>query len=686
MATDIEQLVVRIDANINGMRKQMGKAEQVTNRSFGRIESRAKRMSASLNSTFAGMGTRLIGAFAGVAAVRSASELVDASIRIQNALKVTGLAGEELTKVYDSLFASAQRNYAPLETLTTLYSRLGLAQSELGVTTGEILNFTDKIGLALRVQGTSAAEARGALIQLTQALGGGVVRAEEFNSILEGAPTIARAAAAGLEEAGGSVAKLRSLVINGEVSSQAFFRAFEAGAGILEGQVANAEQTVSQGFVRLQNVLIDTAGELNEGSDASERLAGVLDTLADIVESTDFSPVINGIINVGDAAVSVIGSITSLASEIGRLSGIQDAFQNRISRDELSKNFKEQIRTQLGGGNERIEDAFDLTRGTGEGLAERGGRVAPKPAPVITPVSLSDYVAPAKPVGGGGGRGRSGGRSRGGGGGGGGSGSNDYEREIRQIKERTAALQSETVAMAGLNPLLEDYGFAKEKITSTQELLTAAEREGIKVTPEIRASIESLAEGYAAASAEAEKLAESQDKARETAQDMRDLGKDITGGFISDLRNGASAADALSNALSKVADKLLDIALNSLFSSGGGGGFGGGIGGIISSIFGGFRASGGPVSSGKAYVVGERGPELMVPSSAGTVIPNGAMGGGGGRNVHVTVGVDVDKSGNLTPFVTSISDQRAQIRSQQAMQQSASQFPQLQQDRQRRKG
>ncbi|OWV44203.1 hypothetical protein CDZ95_05825 [Mameliella alba] len=57
----------------------------------------------------------------------------------------------------------------------------------------------------------------------------------------------------------------------------------------------------------------------------------------------------------------------------------------------------------------------------------------------------------------------------------------------------------------------------------------------------------------------------------------------------------------------------------------GGGSFAGWIG---QAIFGGFRASGGPVSAGKAYIVGERGPEMIVPNAAGTVVPNDKLGRG----------------------------------------------------------
>jgi len=70
-------------------------------------------------------------------------------------------------------------------------------------------------------------------------------------------------------------------------------------------------------------------------------------------------------------------------------------------------------------------------------------------------------------------------------------------------------------------------------------------------------------------------------------------------------------------------------------------------GGILGSIFGGFRADGGPVAPGKAYMVGERGPEMFMPKSAGTIIPNGQATA---QALHVTVGVD-QQSGNLKAFV-----------------------------------
>ena len=63
-----------------------------------------------------------------------------------------------------------------------------------------------------------------------------------------------------------------------------------------------------------------------------------------------------------------------------------------------------------------------------------------------------------------------------------------------------------------------------------------------------------------------------------------------------------------------------------------------GIGNLIS----GARAEGGPVNSGRSYLVGERGPELFVPGSSGSIVPNDAMrsgGGGGGPSVNITYNI-----------------------------------------------
>ena len=73
------------------------------------------------------------------------------------------------------------------------------------------------------------------------------------------------------------------------------------------------------------------------------------------------------------------------------------------------------------------------------------------------------------------------------------------------------------------------------------------------------------------------------------------------------------------------------------------------LGGAFDAVFGGGRAMGGPVNAGTSYVVGERGPELFVPNTSGTIVPNG--GGGRGNTINLTVNGAIDAEGTARTIV-----------------------------------
>jgi phage-related protein len=81
-----------------------------------------------------------------------------------------------------------------------------------------------------------------------------------------------------------------------------------------------------------------------------------------------------------------------------------------------------------------------------------------------------------------------------------------------------------------------------------------------------------------------------------------------------------------------------------------------GISGVISSAFGGFRANGGSVQAGKSYVVGERGAEMFVPSSNGSIVPNSGMGG---STINITVNGAIDAEGTARTIVDVLNRSNA---------------------------
>lgn len=233
-----------------------------------------------------------------------------------------------------------------------------------------------------------------------------------------------------------------------------------------------------------------------------------------------------------------------------------------------------------------------------------------------------------------------------------------FQGDVQQIQARIAALNAEFQAQSRLNPLIKDYGFAVEKAKIEQQLLAEAQKAGLTITPALQAQISTLAENYAQASAASEKLKESQQKTVETAKQFSGLGQEVVGGFISDLRNGVSEADALRNALNRVLDTVVELSLKSVFSGGLGGGAGGLFGGMLIP---GILHSGGVAgkdgyghgravspstfAGAKRYHTGgvaglQPGEVPAILQRGEVVIPKGSKMGGGGSTYAPTYNID----------------------------------------------
>ena len=163
------------------------------------------------------------------------------------------------------------------------------------------------------------------------------------------------------------------------------------------------------------------------------------------------------------------------------------------------------------------------------------------------------------------------------------------------------------------------------------------------------------------------------------------IGDAFSQSFINAITGATTAKQALADFFKSVASYFLDMAKQIIAKMitiailnvvtgllpGGSGGSGGDLNLAEVSKYSGvgadtrvptpddFRANGGPVSANQPYIVGERGPELFVPSRSGSIVPNDRLGGG--DNVSVVVNVDAkgtsvqgnDQEGNQLGLVLS---------------------------------
>jgi len=297
MAKSSNALEMRFTANIRDIERELKRLQSINSKAAAKLaadNARAakqtqnawantnfaksfEKQTAQISGQLKSMAALIAGAFAG----REALQAAETWTRFSNSLKVAGLQGAKLTAVQEGLFAAATRNGVALEPLAQLYGRLAQSQSDLGATQAQMMQFATGVTNALRVQGGTTESARGALIQLAQAMGGAVVRAEEWNSINEGARPILQAVAHGHKDVEGSVNKLRKVMLAGKLTSQDFFNAFLAGSDKLAAQASKAPLTVAQSMTSLSSALAKFIGETNESYGVTERMGQAIALLAD---------------------------------------------------------------------------------------------------------------------------------------------------------------------------------------------------------------------------------------------------------------------------------------------------------------------------------------------------------------------------------------------------------------------
>lgn len=166
-------------------------------------------------------------------------------------------------------------------------------------------------------------------------------------------------------------------------------------------------------------------------------------------------------------------------------------------------------------------------------------------------------------------------------------------------------------------------------------LTNDARAKGIVLTEKIAGTERTYAQAIAETAArigeyvaQQERQAKALETAAERARFMEQVQSDLKSGLIDSIVAGNSFSQVLANLAQMLAKAALQAALfnEGAFATPGGGQ--GGLGALFSSVFGGFRALGGPVAPGRDYVVGERGPELFRPQVPGQIVPNHALGGG----------------------------------------------------------
>lgn len=209
-------------------------------------------------------------AVGGALAIRQLIQAADAFTNLQNRLRTVTDSAEGLAYVQKELLGIANRTRQDLTGVAEVYARVASSTAELGVSTNELLQFTESLGQAVALSGASAQEAGAALRQFAQGIAAGALRGEELNSVLEQLPIVADVIA---QELGVTRGALRQLAEQGEITSEVILSAFRSAEEELSSGFAVSVPTVSQSLQVLENNLLAFVGTFDQATGASAALS-----------------------------------------------------------------------------------------------------------------------------------------------------------------------------------------------------------------------------------------------------------------------------------------------------------------------------------------------------------------------------------------------------------------------------
>ena len=320
---ELDPIVIQLRAEMGRYKAELKAATALSETSFNRIDRDVKRLEqqfAKSSNAIGGSLRGLAGTFAAAFSTQQVVGLIDSYTRLQNSLKVAGLEGENLAGVQQRLLDLSGRYGVNIEELARLFGNSSQAASDLGASQDQLVQLTEATAQSLKITGTSAVQAQGAILGLTQALASGTVRAEEFNQINEGGLRPLLQLAANTEQFGGSVARLRQAVVDGKVSSEQFFQAILNGSAELEGKASKATLTLAGAFESLSSQLTVYVGQAAEANGVTNALATGIQTLANNLNVViPALAAIGSVLVVGRVAAYTAG-LLSAASAAGGLS------------------------------------------------------------------------------------------------------------------------------------------------------------------------------------------------------------------------------------------------------------------------------------------------------------------------------------------------------------------------------
>lgn len=277
--TPMEQFKAKL-AEVNQLLNLGAIDVETYERKVQQLNSELEQTDGKASAAAGGLGKigSVLAGFASLSFAKSMLDTADAMQSINAQVRQVVSSESEYLAVQRQLLDVANNTRASFESTANLYVSTSRALKDYGYTQQEILTFTEATNNAMAIGGVQAQQQAAALMQLSQALGSGVLQGDEFKSIAEAAPILLDTIA---EYMGKSRAEIKKLGSEGQLTADVIFKAISGASEKFGEQAAKMPMTMGQALTVFSNNWQSMVSKLLNDSGAMSAIASVIKLIAD---------------------------------------------------------------------------------------------------------------------------------------------------------------------------------------------------------------------------------------------------------------------------------------------------------------------------------------------------------------------------------------------------------------------
>lgn len=300
MAEEVGGIVYEVGMEVSGLTAGAKKAEdaldsidksaQDSSKSLGKLDNSSRNAGKGMGSA-AGSANALKTSLTALAGAISVSlvmqwgsaflEVADNMTQLQARIARLSTDAATAKQTFSDIAAISSRTGSSISDTTKLWETLTSSLKEAGATNAQVLNLTDTLQKIGRIGGSSTEEMANALRQFGQSIASGTIRAEEFNSILEQMPELARQIASGL---GISMGELRQRMLEGKLTAQDALNAIQDRTSQINSEFSKLPRTMSQATNSLEVSFATLVAAINNATGASTTMVAIVDSLTSALD------------------------------------------------------------------------------------------------------------------------------------------------------------------------------------------------------------------------------------------------------------------------------------------------------------------------------------------------------------------------------------------------------------------